>query len=164
MKYRRMPIEIESPEQMGYGNIRCNLTESSVADMRLSELGIDLRSLVLAYTDHLGKPGLREIIAADGPGLSAQDVIVTPGAAAALFIVATSLLEVGRSPCGDAPELCHEHRDAARHRMRGRSSGPVVRAGIPLRDRSSGLPDETEHEDDQSDHSAQPDRDHPDGG
>ncbi len=93
MKYRRMPIEIESPEQMGYGSIRCNLTESSVTDMRLSDLGLDLRSLVLAYTDHLGKPGLREIIAADGPGLSGRDVVVTPGAAAALFIVATSLLE-----------------------------------------------------------------------
>ncbi len=95
MRYRRMPIEIESPEQMGYGNIRCNLTESSVADMRLSDLDCELRSLVLAYTDHRGKPGLRELIAADGPGLSAQDVIVAPGAAAALFIAATSLLEAG---------------------------------------------------------------------
>ena len=95
MKYHRMPIEIESPEQMGYGNIRCNLTESSVADMRLSELGLDLHSLVLAYTDHLGRPGLRELIAAEGPGLSAKDVVVTPGAAAALFIVASSLLDAG---------------------------------------------------------------------
>jgi len=95
MKYRRMPIEIESPEQVGYGNIRCNLTESSVADMRLSELGLDLHSLVLGYTDHLGRPGLRELIAAEGPGLSAQDVVVTPGAAAALFIVASSLLDAG---------------------------------------------------------------------
>ncbi|MBE0695855.1 MAG: aminotransferase class I/II-fold pyridoxal phosphate-dependent enzyme [Anaerolineaceae bacterium] len=95
MKYRRMPIEMESPEQFGYGNIRCNLTESSVADMSLSELGLDLNSLVLAYTDHLGKPALRERIAADGHNLTPQDVIVTPSAAAALFIVATSLLEKG---------------------------------------------------------------------
>jgi aspartate/methionine/tyrosine aminotransferase len=93
MKYRRMPIEVESPEQFGYGNIRCNLTESSVSDMQLSELDIDLNLLILAYTDHLGKPGLRELIASDGTGLSEQDVIVTPSAAAALFIVATSLLE-----------------------------------------------------------------------
>jgi len=93
MKYRRMPIEIESPEQLGYGNIRCNLTESSVSDLRLDELGIDLGSLPLAYTDHMGNPELRERIAAEGPGLSAQDVVVTAGAAAALFIVATSLLE-----------------------------------------------------------------------
>ena len=45
MKYRRMPIEIESPEQIGYGNIRCNLTESSVTDLRLDELGLELGSL-----------------------------------------------------------------------------------------------------------------------
>jgi aspartate/methionine/tyrosine aminotransferase len=93
MKYRRMPIEIESPEQFGYGNIRCNLTESSVTDLRLDELGLDLGSLPLAYTDHLGNPELRERIAADGPELTPEDVIVTAGAAAALFIVATSLLD-----------------------------------------------------------------------
>lgn len=92
MKYRRMPIEIESPEQFGYGNIRCNLTESSVTDLRLDELGLDLRGLTLAYTDHVGNPRLRESIAAEGVGLTARDVIVTAGAAAALFIVSTSLL------------------------------------------------------------------------
>ena len=94
MKYRRTPIEIESPEQFGYANIRCNLTESSVSDMPLSAIpDLDLASLVLAYTDHLGKPELRELLAADGPGLSAADVILTQSAAAALFIVSTSLLE-----------------------------------------------------------------------
>jgi len=93
MKYRRMPIEIESPEQLGYGNIHHNLTESSVSDMRLDQLDLDLGPLVLAYTDHLGKPELRELLAAEGPGLSSCDVLVTPGAAAALFIVTTSLLD-----------------------------------------------------------------------
>lgn len=94
MKYRRMPIEIESPEQFGYENIRCNLTESSVSDMPLSAvLDEDLGSLVLAYTDHLGKPELRELLAAEGAGLSVDDVTVTQSAAAALFIIATSLLE-----------------------------------------------------------------------
>ncbi len=95
MRYRRMPIEIESPEQFGYDNIRCNLTESSVSDMSLSELDVDFRSLVLAYTDHVGKPALRELIASEGLGLSAQDVVVTAGAASALFIIATSLLAKG---------------------------------------------------------------------
>jgi hypothetical protein len=66
MKYRRMPIEIESPEQIGYGSIRCNLTESSVTDLRLDELGLELGSLPLAYTDHLGNPELRNRIAAEG--------------------------------------------------------------------------------------------------
>jgi len=92
MKYRRMPIEIESPEQLGYANIRCNLTESSVSDLRLADLGVDLGDLTLAYTDHRGRRDLRELIAAEGRDLTADDVLVTPGAAAALFIVATSLL------------------------------------------------------------------------
>jgi aspartate/methionine/tyrosine aminotransferase len=94
MKYRRMPIEIESPEQLGYGSIRCNLTESSVTDGSLEQMGIaiDLNRLVLAYTDHVGKPELRELLAAEHSGLTARDVLVTPSAAAALFIVSTSLL------------------------------------------------------------------------
>ena len=36
-----MPIEVESPEQLGYDTITNNLSESSVADRRLADLGID---------------------------------------------------------------------------------------------------------------------------
>ena len=32
-----MPIEVESPEQLGYDTITNNLSESSVADRRLSD-------------------------------------------------------------------------------------------------------------------------------
>lgn len=87
-----MPIEIESPEQLGYGNIRCNLAESSVTDRKLGELNIDIGNLVLAYGNHYGKPGLRELIAAKYPGISSDDVLITAGAANALFIVTTALL------------------------------------------------------------------------
>ena len=99
-----MPIEVESPEQLGYDTITNNLSESSVADRRLADLGIDFGSdrggaaldeLLLCYGDHLGDPVLREAVAAGGAGLTADDVIVTPGAAAALFATATSLLEPG---------------------------------------------------------------------
>jgi aspartate/methionine/tyrosine aminotransferase len=98
-----MPIEVESPEQLGYDTITNNLSESSVADRRLSDLGItldpaaggSLDELALCYGDHLGDPHLREQVAAGSPGLRADDVIVTPGAAAALFATATSLLEPG---------------------------------------------------------------------
>jgi aspartate/methionine/tyrosine aminotransferase len=95
-----MPIEIESPEQLGYDRIRCNLAESSVADALLGELELDLDDLVLQYGDHLGHPGLRAAIAADGSGVAAQaftadDVLLTAGAAAALFLVATTLLAPG---------------------------------------------------------------------
>ena len=97
MRYRRMPIEVESPEELGYDTIANNLSESSVADRRLSDLGLDLDldELVLCYGDHLGDPLLRESVAAAGEGLEPQHVIVTPGAATALFAVATSLLDRG---------------------------------------------------------------------
>lgn len=89
-----MPIEIEAPEGYGYENIECNLSESSFTDQRLSDLGINIHDLVLFYGDHKGKPGLRELIAAE-IGLTAEDVLVTNGAASALFMIATSLLEKG---------------------------------------------------------------------
>jgi aspartate/methionine/tyrosine aminotransferase len=90
-----MPIEVESPEQLGYGRIRHNLAESSVTDAALADLGVDLGGLVLQYGDHLGLPELRATVAADGDGLDPDDVIVTPGAVAALFLVHTTLLEAG---------------------------------------------------------------------
>ena len=95
MRYRRMPIEEESPEQLGYGRIRHNLAESSVTDASLAHLAVDLGDLVLQYGDHLGLPDLRAAIAADVAGADADDVIVTPGAVAALFIIHTTLLEPG---------------------------------------------------------------------
>src|SRR3954468_5083290 len=92
-----MPIEVESPEQLGYDTIAYNLSESSVADRRLSDLGVDvdIGALGLRYGDHLGDPVLRDAVAAGGEGLRADDVLVTPGAAAALFATATALLEPG---------------------------------------------------------------------
>ena len=54
MRHRRMPIEVESPEEAGYGTIECNLAESSVADVPLEALDVDLRGLVLRYGDHRG--------------------------------------------------------------------------------------------------------------
>ncbi|MFN8630526.1 MAG: pyridoxal phosphate-dependent aminotransferase [Chloroflexota bacterium] len=95
MRYRRMPIEAESPEQLGYGRIRFNLAESSVSDASLGDLAEGLGGLVLQYGDHLGLPDLRDAIAADAPGVPADGVMVTPGAVAALFILHTSLLEAG---------------------------------------------------------------------
>jgi hypothetical protein len=70
VRYRRMPIEVESPEQLGYAAIANNLSESSVADRRLSDLGlsVDLDGLLLCYGDHLGDPLLREAVAAQVTG------------------------------------------------------------------------------------------------
>lgn len=94
MRYRRMPIEVESPEEFGYDRIRCNLAESSFADARFSELGVKLDELVLMYHDHRGHRGLRELVAED-LGVRPDQVLTTVGAAAALFMIATSQLERG---------------------------------------------------------------------
>ncbi|TIT85973.1 MAG: aspartate aminotransferase, partial [Mesorhizobium sp.] len=74
MNYARMVIEKEAPEEYGYDRIRYNLSESSIADQKLSDIGLSLPDLTLFYGEHRG------------------DVLVTAGAAGALFIIATSLL------------------------------------------------------------------------
>jgi len=96
VKYVRMPMEEESPEQLGYGAITFNLSESSVRDRSLAEIGVQLPNLVLFYGDHAGHPSFRELIAAQsGAGITADHVLVCAGAAHALFIIATALLEPG---------------------------------------------------------------------
>lgn len=95
MKYRRMLIEQESPEEFGYGLIRNNLSESSIADRAFGELDVDLAGLPLYYGEHRGEPELRNLIATQGASsqVTRDDVLVTAGAAGALFIIATTLLE-----------------------------------------------------------------------
>ena len=92
MNYARMVIEKEAPEEYGYDRIRYNLSESSIADQKLADIGIALLDLTLFYGEHRGDRALRELIAAQDRGLSPDDVLVTAGAAGALFIIATSLL------------------------------------------------------------------------
>jgi aspartate/methionine/tyrosine aminotransferase len=95
VQYRRSPIEIESPEQLGYEKMACNLAESSVTDARLQDLSFQFGDLVLHYGDHMGKPELRDLIVSEAPELGQEDVLLTVGAAGALFIIATSLLSPG---------------------------------------------------------------------
>lgn len=90
-----MPIEIESPEELGYSRIRRNLSESSIADRKPSDFGLTVPDLPLQYNDHRGSPALRERVIDGEPGLCADDVPITAGAAGALFIVTTSLLTKG---------------------------------------------------------------------
>ncbi|KAK7414041.1 hypothetical protein QQX98_007073 [Neonectria punicea] len=91
MKYARMPIEIESPEEYGYDKIKNNLSESSVTDYTLELLGIQIPNLTLLYNEHRGGSQLRNLIVGDS-GLNKDDVLITPGAAGALFIISTSQL------------------------------------------------------------------------
>ena len=94
MDYQRMPIEVESPEELGYEQLKYNLTESSYTDFHFPELGIDLKDLVLCYGDHAGHLGLRKLLAGEAD-LAAEDILLTVGAVGALFIIATSLLKAG---------------------------------------------------------------------
>ena len=100
MQYKRMPIEIESPEQLGYDSIRNNLSESSYTDALFRDIempGSVLKDLVLCYGSHAGHDGLRKLVVKGSPSLRKGDVLLTTGAAGALFIIATSLLEAGMS-------------------------------------------------------------------
>lgn len=87
-----MPIEAESPEEYGYDNILYNLSESSVADINFRDIELPA-SFPLAYCDHRGKPALRKLIASGITGCKADDILLTHGAAAALFILHTVLLQ-----------------------------------------------------------------------
>ena len=87
-----MPIEVESPEEYGYARIRYNLSESSIADQSLSSLGLAIPDLTLLYNEHRGSDELRSLIAAESLGLKPDDVLITTGAAGALFIISTALL------------------------------------------------------------------------
>ena len=92
MRYVRMPIEVESPEEYGYGNIRNNLSESSIVDQSLASLNLTIPDLTLLYGEHRGSERLRSLILEDTPGLGVDDVLICGGAAGALFIIATALL------------------------------------------------------------------------
>ncbi|KAI1880806.1 hypothetical protein JX265_001046 [Neoarthrinium moseri] len=74
MKYERMPIEVDS-----------------VTDATIESLGLKIPNLTLLYNEHRGNTQLRQLIASDA-NVSDGDVLITSGAAGALFIIATSQL------------------------------------------------------------------------
>lgn len=92
MKFNRMIMEKESPEELGYDKIKFNLSESSIADRRLSEVGVQLDNLLLFYGDHGGIPELRELLGVEHYGLTDRNVLVCAGACMSLFVVNATLL------------------------------------------------------------------------
>jgi aspartate/methionine/tyrosine aminotransferase len=92
VRYVRMPIEVESPEEFGYSRIRYNLSESSITDQSLSSFGLQIPDFKLIYNEHRGSELLRQLIVQGSGGLSPDDVLITGGAAGALFIISTALL------------------------------------------------------------------------
>ena len=85
-----MPIEVESPEELGYDTIRYNLSESSITDLAIADLNVELPSLTLLYGAHRGSEQLRSLIVGQQSVVGAQDVLITSGAAGALFISAAT--------------------------------------------------------------------------
>ncbi len=83
---------MESPEEMGYDTIQYNLSESSVADLTLADIGPLNNSFKLGYTDHKGKPELRQLLATQYNDVQPGEILLTCGAATALFMVNTALL------------------------------------------------------------------------
>jgi aspartate/methionine/tyrosine aminotransferase len=69
----------------------------------IEEAAEELERAALEYTDHRGNAELRSLIAADAPGTTPDDILITSGAANALFVVATSLLDVIPTEVVDAP-------------------------------------------------------------
>ncbi len=88
-----MPIEVESPEEKGYSTIQYNLAESSVRDIYIKDLHLNLDDVFLCYGEHRGSLALRQTIIKNEPGLQPEDVLVCPSAATALFIISSTLLQ-----------------------------------------------------------------------
>ena len=97
MYFNRMIMEKEAPEEIGYDKIKYNLSESSIMDKKLSDLGLDLNDLLLFYGDHSGIPELRDIVGEEHYGLSRTNVLLCVGACMALFVVNATLLSPGDS-------------------------------------------------------------------
>ncbi len=94
MKYTRMVLEEESPEEYGYDRIKNNLSESSIHDRKFGDFDINLDETILLYAEHSGDNSLRQLIAEQATGsINADDILTTAGAAGALFIIATTLLQ-----------------------------------------------------------------------
>lgn len=90
-----MPIEIESPEELGYQNIHINLAESSAFEFNLKKLNLDITAIRPEYTDHRGHKNLRTLIAQSGNQLSMHEVLLTGGAIMAIYLVYSALLRRG---------------------------------------------------------------------
>jgi len=75
--------------------VEYDLGQSAISTRTVQELHFDLADIKLRYGHHQGLPELREIIASQYPGLTADDIIVTTGASEAISILALTILSSG---------------------------------------------------------------------
>ncbi len=90
MVFKRMAIE-EWFDSHQY-EVDYDIGESGMKFQHFSELGIDLKNLPIRYGYHRGGPELRQLIAEQYEGLSAENVIVTTGSSEANFAIVASLV------------------------------------------------------------------------
>ena len=90
MVFKRMAIEdwFDSHQY----EVDYDIGESGMKFQHFGELGIDLKDLPIRYGYHRGNPELRQLIAEQYEGLSAENVIVTTGASEANFAIVASLV------------------------------------------------------------------------
>jgi aspartate/methionine/tyrosine aminotransferase len=101
MKTNFIPFELERQMSIWENTVQYNLSESGVHPLSIRELVDDPRELEriliggLNYPQTNGIPALRQRIAALYPGATADNVLVTTGAAQANFTALLSLLDPG---------------------------------------------------------------------
>jgi aspartate/methionine/tyrosine aminotransferase len=93
MWFKRMPLE-DWFDTYQYA-VDYDIGESAVKCLTLGDIDIDPKAILLRYGHHKGKPELREAVAAQYEGFSADDVLVTSGASEANFCVVSALVKPG---------------------------------------------------------------------
>ncbi len=90
MSFKRMVIE-DWFDRYQFKAVN-NIGESGVKWITPGDLGLDLSDIALRYGHHRGSPELREIIASDYDGISAEHIAVTTGSSEAIFALIASLV------------------------------------------------------------------------
>ena len=93
MWFKRMPLE-DWFDKYQY-EVEFDVGESAVKFLTFDALKLDLGKLPLRYGYHCGRPELRDLIAQQYEGFSADQVIVTNGASEANFAIVAALVEPG---------------------------------------------------------------------
>ena len=114
------PFALERLQSLYEHQVEINLSESGVEPLRLEELvpADDLGRLLrepLGYPQTNGTAALRELVAADYAGASADEVLITNGSAEANFLACWRLVEPGDEVVVLHPNYLQTHLLAASH-------------------------------------------------
>ena len=142
------PFALERFQSVYEHQVEINLSESGVEPLRLEDLlpadalGRLLRE-PLGYTQTNGTAELRELVAADYPGASADNVLITTGCAEANFLTCWRLVEPGDEVVVLHPNYLQTHLLAHAHGARVRPWRLRLAGGDAVR--WTPAPDELRH-------------------